>query len=67
MFQSLKKQFLVGTALVGGAFAPVFAAVPAGVTSAIADVGADSIIVATAFLVAAIGLAAFLYMRRGAK
>jgi Inovirus Coat protein B len=43
------------------------AAVPAAVTTAMADVGADSIIVATVFLVAAIALAAFVFMRRGAR
>lgn len=43
------------------------AAVPAEVTTALADVGPDSLEVATAFLIAAIVLAAFVFMRRGAR
>jgi hypothetical protein len=43
------------------------AAVPAGVTTAIADMSTDATTVATAFLVATIALIAFLFMRKGAK
>ena len=43
------------------------AAVPAEVTTAMASMSADSIAIATAFLVAAIALAAFVFMRRGAR
>ncbi len=43
------------------------AAVPAAVTTALGDMSTDAIAVATLFLVATIALAAFLFMRRGAK
>lgn len=57
-------------AIAGGlsvAAANVHAAVPADVTTAIADMKTDAITVATAFLVATIAVTAFLFMRRGAK
>ncbi len=41
------------------------AAVPEGVTTAMADLKTDAIVVATAFLVAIIAIAAFKMMRRG--
>lgn len=41
------------------------AAVPEGVTTAMTDMKADAIVVATAFLVAVIGIAAFKLMRSG--
>jgi hypothetical protein len=44
----------------------VFAAVPADVTTAMTDMKADAIVVATAFLVAIIAVKAFKLMRRGA-
>lgn len=44
-----------------------FAAVPASVTTAISDMQSDALTVATAFLVAAIVVIAFLFMKRGAK
>lgn len=53
--------------LLGLAAVQAQAAVPAAVTTAMTDMGADSITVATAFLVAAITLAAFVFMRRGAR
>lgn len=43
------------------------AAVPAEVTAAIGDLKTDAMVVATAFLVAAIAIAAFMYMRKPAK
>lgn len=43
------------------------AAVPTDVTTAVADMKADGITVATAFLVATIAVAAFLFMKRGAR
>lgn len=43
------------------------AAVPAEVTTAVGDMKADGITVATAFLVATIAVAAFLFMKRGAR
>lgn len=45
----------------------VMAAVPGEVTSAIGDMKSDGITVATAFLVATIAVAAFLFMKRGAR
>lgn len=45
----------------------VFAAVPAAVTTAITDMQADGVTVATGFLVASIVVAAFLFMKRGAR
>lgn len=50
-----------------GAIAPVFAAVPADVTTAITDMKADAVTVATGFLVASIVVTAFLFMKRGAR
>lgn len=43
------------------------AAVPLTVTTAMDDMKTDALAVATAFLIAAIAVIAFLYMRRGAK
>lgn len=43
------------------------AAVPADVTSALADMKADGLTVAGVFLVATIAITAFLFMRKGAK
>jgi len=47
-------------------FSPVlaFAAVPAGVTTAITDAGVDSATVGGLVLVVLVGIAAFKYMRR---
>jgi len=47
--------------------APALAAVPAAVTTAISDMQADALTVATAFLVATIVVIAFLFMRKGAR
>lgn len=44
---------------------PVFAAVPADVTTAITDMKADALAVATAVLVAIIVVAAIKFIRRG--
>lgn len=67
MWQRVKQWAVVGSALVGGAVAQVQAAVPAEVTTAMADMKTDAIEVATGFLVATIVVSAFLMMRRGAK
>jgi len=40
-----------------------FAAVPAAITTAIADMSADGVVVATAFVVAAIAVAAVKFLR----
>lgn len=45
----------------------VFAAVPTEITTAMSTMSADAIAVATAFLVATIGLTAFMFMRKGAR
>jgi hypothetical protein len=47
--------------------ASVHAAVPPEVTTAMTDMKADGIAVATAFLVATIAITAFLFMKRGAR
>lgn len=44
-----------------------YAAVPASVTTALADMQADALTVAGVFLVAIIAVTAFLFMRKGAK
>ena len=63
-FRSIKAA--AGAALLSGV-AAVHAAVPADVTTAITDMKADGVTVATGFLVATIVVSAFLFMRRGAK
>jgi hypothetical protein len=45
----------------------VMAAVPADVTTATTDMKADAIAIATVFLVAAISLTAFMFMKRAAR
>lgn len=45
----------------------VMAAVPADATTAMGDMKTDAVAVATVFLVATIALAAFTFMKRGAK
>ncbi len=57
---------VIGASLFGLA-SQAQAAVPAEVTTAIADMRSDGVTVATGFLVAAIVVAAFLFMRRGAR
>ena len=44
-----------------------FAAVPAEVTTALADMKTDTLVVATAFVVLAVVVAAFMWMRKPAK
>lgn len=53
------------TALALLAFSPLasFAAVPAGITTAIADMQTDGVTVATAFVIAAIAVAAIKFLR----
>lgn len=58
MFKKLSGLSLAGLSL------PSFAAVPAGVTTAIADLQADAVTVAVAFLVAIIAVKAVHMMRR---
>lgn len=49
------------------AFAPVasFAAVPAGVTTALADIGVDGSTVATTILLAVVAIFAIKFLRKG--
>lgn len=65
MLQGIKRQIVVGTALIGGAVAPVLAAVPAEVTTALTDMKADALVVAGAVLAAIIAVLAFKFMRKG--
>lgn len=57
------KKVLVGSLLLAPLSA--FAAVPAGVTTAISDMSADAVTVATAVLVAIIGVVAIKFIRKG--
>ena len=67
MLQKIKRQSsFVGAVIVSG-IGSAHAAVPAAVTTAISDMQADALTVATAFLVATIAVVAFLFMKRGAK
>lgn len=61
MKRKLQSLVVLATTTAGSAMA----AVPEGVTTAMTDMKADAILVATGFLVAIIGLAAFKLMRRG--
>ena len=65
MLQGIKRQLAVGTALVGGFLAPVYAAVPADVTTALTDMKSDALTVAGVVLAAVIAVAAFKFMKRG--
>lgn len=67
MLKNLKNKAAVLGTLAVVSVGNAVAAVPADVTSAIADMKSDGITVATAFLVAGIAIAAFLFMRKGAK
>lgn len=53
--------------VVSVASVPALAAVPVNVGTALTDMATDSLFVAGAFLAAAIVLAAYMFMRRGAK
>lgn len=59
------KKALSALALISPAV--VFAAVPEAVTTAMSDMKADALTIATAFLVAVIAVTAFTFMRKGAK
>lgn len=65
--QNFKRGLKYGASLVTLAAGSAMAAVPAEVTTAVGDMKADGITVATAFLVATIAVAAFLFMKRGAR
>lgn len=57
----------IGGAVIAVAPLSAFAAVPAEVTTALADMKTDTLVVATAFVVLAIVVAAFMWMRKPAK
>jgi len=57
----------IGGAVISVAPLSAFAAVPAEVTTALADMKTDTLVVATAFVVLAIVVAAFMWMRKPAK
>lgn len=62
----MKKQSAVVVGL-SGLVIEAQAAVPSNVTTALTDMATDTLTVAGAFLAAAITLAAYMFMRRGAK
>lgn len=64
----MKKLTQVSAAVAAfGAAAAAHAEVPSAVTTAMTSMGTDAIAVATAFLVAIIGVAAFKMMKKGAS
>lgn len=67
MLKNLKNKAAVLGTLAVVSVGNAVAAVPADVSTAIADMKSDGITVATAFLVAGIAVSAFLFMRKGAK
>ena len=64
MFKSIAKKVAVGSAFVLGGVLPAFAAVDAGVTTALSDAKADGGTVGAAVLVVIVAIAAFKYIRR---
>jgi hypothetical protein len=56
----------IGGVLVSLAPLSAFAEVPAAVTTAMTEMKADALVVAGAFLIAAIAITAFLYMKKAA-
>lgn len=62
-----KKHILAGLAGLGGAIGAAFAEPPAAVNTAITGAGTDAAAVASAILVAVVGLLAFKYMRSQLK
>jgi hypothetical protein len=56
------RNYLLGFGLAGLA-GSTFAAVPAGITTAIADMQTDGVVVATSFVVASIAVAAIKFLR----
>lgn len=65
MFQNVKTRLALIPVATMAAAAPVFAAVPTEVTTALADMKADALVVAGLVLVAIIAVAAFKFMRKG--
>ena len=67
MLNNIKTKLAAASAGLVGFSGSVLAAVPADVTAAVSDMKDDGITIATAFLVATIAVAAFLFMRKGAR
>lgn len=67
MLNNIKPKLAAASLALVGFSGSVLAAVPADVTTAVADMKDDGITIATAFLVATIAVAAFLFMRKGAR
>lgn len=65
MFQNVKTRLALIPAATLAVAAPVFAAVPTEVTTALGDMKADAMTVAGLVLVAIIAVAAFKFMRKG--
>ncbi len=65
MFQNVKTRLALIPAATLAVAAPVFAAVPTEVTTALDDMKADAMTVAGLVLVAIIAVAAFKFMRKG--
>lgn len=65
MFRSLKTYVLAVLAMLFGLIQAAHAAVPAGVTTALADIQTDALTVAGVVLVAIIAIFAFKFLRRG--
>lgn len=65
MLKSLQTRLVLIPAAVMGAAGSAMAAVPADVTTAIADLKTDALTVATAVLVAIVAVYAFKFIRKG--
>lgn len=67
MLKSVRAKYAVVVSSLLLAAGSAFAEVPADVTTAMTSMKTDAMTVATGFLIALIAVAAFLYMRKGAK
>ncbi|MBK6295524.1 MAG: hypothetical protein IPF55_15525 [Rhodoferax sp.] len=65
MLKSLQTRLVLIPAAVMGAAGSAMAAVPADVTTALTDLKADALVVATAVLVAIVAIYAFKFIRKG--
>ena len=65
MLKSLQTRLVLIPAAVMGAAGSAIAAVPADVTTALTDLKADALVVATAVLVAIVAIYAFKFIRKG--
>lgn len=67
LFNGMRVKMVAVPSLVGLSIAQAYAAVPEGVTMALADAKTDAVTVATAAFGIFIAILVFSYMRRGAK